>query len=365
MNGPTRSLMRLVGVALLASPLAAFAANKCDTSIALNSSPAPVIEGDTLTITEDVTVASIVSGGGNACGLSVGNHVNDGKLEIFQVRTGSVGVSCALLTSPPTKVCSAGDPAKIGKAVCADNVDCDSVVVGDGVCSPVKATGNSLAKQPDPPGVTTVSGTLSVDVATAGLGGTTLGFVGTYNGAASAGINDAPDICFDVPIEDPAACDSGALITIKRATGPGAPLPGTTNNWQYEVTVEACEHLDGVTAQGGTNGWAPLKNRLASDQAGSALHPSGGTSAAVRNANKKNEVILWTIGTMDLGDKATLTVDLAGSIPAKTPDCQLRYLSGPWSSTFKIAGAAQKSDYTGRVFIFVTLDGDSSDCVAP
>jgi len=372
MNGLTKSLTRLVGIALLASPLAVLAVppsvNKCNPTIALTSASTPVIDGDTLTITEDVTVAGFVNGSGsNQCNLSVGTHVNDGRLEIFQVRAGSIGVSCALLTSPPTKVCSAGDPIKIGASTCTNDTFCDSLAVGDGVCSPVKTAGNSLARQPDPPGVTTTSGTLNVDVATAGVGGSTLGFLGTYNGAANAGINDAATICFDVPVEEKQAiaCESGALISIKKATGPGAPTPGTTNNWQYEVTVEACEHLDDVTAQGGTNGWAPLTNRLASSVSGSALHPSGFTSAAVRNANKKNEVILWTIGAMDLGQKETLTVDLSGSIPPKTADCQLRYLSGPWSTTFKIAGATLKSDYTGRVSIFVTLDGDSRDCIAP
>ena len=165
--------------------------------------------------------------------------------------------------------------------------------------------------------------------------------------------------------KDSGTCESGALISIKKATGPGAPTPGNTYDWQYEVTVEACEDLDYVTAQGGTNGWAPLKNRLDSDQAGSALHPSDDTFATVRNANKKNEVILWTIGAMNFGDKETLTVDLRGSIPPQTPDCQLRYLSGPWSATYKIGDVTQKSDYTGRVTIFVTLDGDSSDCGTP
>ena len=372
MNGPTKSLTHLVGMALVVSPLAVFGTptpvNKCNATIGLTSSPTPVIDGDTLTITEDVTVASVVTGSGsNACTLGVGSHVNDGTLEIYQVRAGSVGVSCGLLTSPPTKVCSAGDPAKTGASTCAASTDCDSSVgSGDGVCSPVKTAGNSLAKQPDPPGVTTVTGTLSVGVGTAGLGGSTLGFLGTYKGSATAGINDAAQVCFDVPIEkkDAIACDSGALITIKRASGPGAPLPGTTHNWQYEVTVEACEHLDDVTAQGGTNGWAPLTNRLDSTQLGSGLHPSVG-SAVIRNGNKKNEVILWTIGTMEFGDTATLTVDLSGSIPAKTPDCQLRYLSGPWSATYKEDGLTLKSDYTGRVFLFTTLDGDSSDCIAP
>jgi hypothetical protein len=371
MNGPTKSLTHLVGIALLASPLAVLGAptlvNKCNTTIGLTSSPTPVIEGDTLTIAEDVTVASVVTGNGsNACTLGVGSHVNDGTLEIYQVRAGSIGVSCGLLTSPPSKVCTAGDLAKIGTSTCTANADCDSLAGGDGVCSPVKTAGNSLAKQPDPPGVPAVSGTLSVGIGTTGLGGSTLGFLGSYKGSATAGINDAAQVCFDVPIEqkDAIACDSGALISIKRAAGPGAPLPGTTNNWQYEVTVEACEHLDDVTAQGGTNGWAPLTNRLDSTQSGSALHPSVG-SAAVRNANKKNEAILWTIGAMEFGDTTTLTVDLSGSIPPKTPDCQLRYLSGPWSAIYKADGLTLKSDYTGRVFLFVTLDGDSSDCVAP
>jgi hypothetical protein len=115
--------------------------------------------------------------------------------------------------------------------------------------------------------------------------------------------------------------------------------------------------LIGVTAQGGTNGWAQLV-----DRSKNSLDPDTGT-ADVRNADKKTDVILWAIGNMAKGQTANLLIDRSGSSPPKTPDCQIRHLSGPWSALFSTDGNLfEKSDYTGRVSIQVDSNGNRNDC---
>jgi len=110
-----------------------------------------------------------------------------------------------------------------------------------------------------------------------------------------------------------------------------------------------------VTVQGGTNGWAPLANT-------SALHPSTG-SAAIRKQNKNTSIILWTIGDMTANQEASLLVDIQGSIPRKTKDCEIRYLTGAWSALYSLDGSTiLKSDYTGRVSIQVDSNGNPNDC---
>jgi len=67
---------------------------------------------------------------------------------------------------------------------------------------------------------------------------------------------------------------------------------------------------------------------------------------------------------MTAGQTETLVVDLTGSIPPKTPDCQVRYLSGPWSALFSTNGGVNfdKTDYTGRVSVQVDSNGNPDDC---
>jgi hypothetical protein len=133
--------------------------------------------------------------------------------------------------------------------------------------------------------------------------------------------------------------------------------PGGPYDWSFRVTVHACEDLYGVTAQGGTNGWAQLVGRSVA-----SLHPSNATTAEIRNANKKTDVILWTIGDMTAGQTETLDVDLRGSLKG-APDCDERFLSGPWSALFSLDGLLfEKTDYTGRVSVFTNSNGVAGDC---
>jgi len=117
------------------------------------------------------------------------------------------------------------------------------------------------------------------------------------------------------------------------------------------------------------DGWSFDGNE---DRQASALDDAfaGGTkqdnecpSVITQKANNKTDVILWTIGDMNAGDTAHLVVDLSGSVPAKTPDCQVRYLSGPWSALFSTDGITfEKSEYTGRVSVEVDSNGNPNDC---
>jgi hypothetical protein len=333
----TLMLVGLVGVAT-AQPN-----TKCTPAMQCTFAPGTtVVDGTSVTMMEDITVA-IVGSGNQDCGLGVGSHVNDGNAQIQQITLGPGG---------PPKAC--GDIGKsyctVGTSInadgtCASNDQCVTEPAGSGVCTPVTTT-QLVHENP-------TDGVLVTIFDTTGYGGQSLGFQASYQGGAK--FFNAPTVCTDLTVTTEAC--SGATISIELADGNGSPAPGGPYEWTYEVTVHACEDLIGVTAQGGTNGWAPLKGRSATN-----LFPDTGT-AAIRNANKKNEVILWTIGDMAAGDTARLGVLLSGSIPRNAPDCQTRFLSGPWSALISTDGAEfSKTPYTGRVTVQVDSDGNPNDC---
>ena len=331
-----------------------FAAAKCGTNIYFGFNPGiEVAAGTFVTMTEEIKTS-----GTGSC--TSGNYVSSGTAAIQALQWNGESRPCA---EEGKKYCSQGN---VGETCASDN-QCDI----DGICdNGVCAEGNvgaGCSNNPDckidgectavefrnVASENPTDGTLTYMLNTTGLGGQTLGFQAIYTGDSTYN-NATPSICTDLTINEVEAC-SGATISIDFVSGPGAPAPGGPYYWDLEILVHACEDLIGVTAQGGTNGWAPLVDR-------SALLITDTGDAVIRKANKKNETILWTIGDMVAGQDATLTIPLSGSIPDRTPDCQVRYLSGPWSALFSTdAINFEKTDYTGRVSIQIDSDGDGND----
>lgn len=136
---------------------------------------------------------------------------------------------------------------------------------------------------------------------------------------------------------------SGFNVSADFASGNGGPAPGSSGPWAFRITLENCSGVDlnGIKAQGGSNGWAPMTSKVASK------------GSVVIKQNKKNEVLTWTLD-MANGTTETLLVNVDGNIPASAACDSIRYLSGPWSAVYDAGGGAQKSDYTGRVSIQVT-----------
>lgn len=315
---------------------------KCDVEMSFEFDPGTTVaDGTDVTLTQEVIVESEGSGTLD-CGLEVDDPVNGGNAQIQAVTLAGDGRPCADLDA---SFCTAG----LTGDSCSVDVDCDTEeAAGDGVCTAVGTT--SLAHE------NPTDGSQEVIVDTTGLGGSVLGFVAQYTGGGT--FENAPQICTDLTVVsvEEGACE-GATISIDRASGPGEPAaPGGPYDWSFRVTVHACEDLYGVSAQGGTNGWAQLV-----DRSESSLDPSAGVTE-IRKANKKTDVILWTIGDMDEGQTETLDVDLSGSLKG-APDCDERFLSGPWSALFSLDSFTfEKTDYTGRVSIFTNSNGVEGDC---
>lgn len=322
-----------------ASPASADSPNaKCTVDMSPGFDPAStVVDGTVVTVTEEITVKTAGSGS-QACNVAVGGYVNDGNAQLQAVTLAGVARPCADLGQ---KFCTVGN---VG-ASCTDNASCD--LGSGGVCTTVGTT--SLVHE------NPTDGYLEYLFDTTGFGGSMVGFTFQYSGGGN--YEGVPQVCNDLTVNEDEECE-GALITIDRVSGPGEPTAPGAYAWSYRVRVQACEYLYGVTAQGGTNGWAPLVGRSES-----ALHPSTGPGTAViRKSNNKTDVILWTIGDMIPGQAETLDVDLSGSIK-KGPDCSQLFLSGPWSALFSTDGFAfEKSDYTGRVSVFTNSNGVAGDC---
>lgn len=197
-------------------------------------------------------------------------------------------------------------------------------------------------------GTTDSNGQVSTDFVTAGLGGSSICFR-TQNPAAggSHGIDQGFSPAMDLAILIESACTPGATIAATLAAGDGMPAPGESGPWTFRMTVTACGALTGVTAQGGANGWAPV------------TATTGEGTIATRKETKKNTILLWTIGDMTNGQVANLDVTVDGTVPNSAPDCQVRYLSGPWSAiSTNESLITTKSNYSGRVSVQVDAQGD-------
>jgi hypothetical protein len=132
-------------------------------------------------------------------------------------------------------------------------------------------------------------------------------------------------------------------ISADLASGDGNPPAGTTQTWQVEIKVHACEDATGLKVQGGTNGWAT----------NSVGTPS--TGVVTVRLNNKNQVITWNMESLAAGEDATLTLTVTGTIKPNTPSGTILRLLGPWSVTYSTDGGLtyQKSDYTGAVTVTV------------
>jgi hypothetical protein len=342
MKHGVRNLIRCIGATLaLGAAGAAFAADnaKCGVEMTFDFDPGiAVVAGELVTMTQEVKTTTLGSGTQD-CGLPVGSYVNGGNALIQYASLAGAPMACSEVGK---SYCTAGG-APLGSA-CTANADCDGDTLGSGVCTAVAFTELEHENPSD--------GMLAHTFDTTGFGGSVAGFQAQYTGGGK--FENAPSVCTDVTIAEPCV----ATISIDRVEGPGAPAAGGSYEWAFRVKVHACVDLKNVSAQGGTNGWAQLIGRSVD-----SLHPTLGT-AAIRKANRKTDVILWTIGDMAKGTDAYLTVDLAGSIPARTADCQVRYLSGPWSALYSEDGiVTEKSDYTGRVSVQVDSNGNPDDCL--
>lgn len=218
--------------------------------------------------------------------------------------------------------------------------ECIDNVTGNGVpaatcANPAVATWTNVA--------TGSPATLVYMFDTTGLGGSTIGFRGHYVPSGGSGYHESKSPAIDLVILAE-ACTTGATIAADFASGDGNPPAGTEADWSFRITVHACENLTNVTAQGGTNGWAP---------ATSPGVPSAGT-ADFRKEGKGAQIILWKIGNMTAGQTETLLVTVHGKIKPNTSSGTTLFLSGPWSTTYTNGdGDTLKSDYTGRVSIEV------------
>lgn len=206
-------------------------------------------------------------------------------------------------------------------------------------------------------GTTNASGDFSTVFNTSvGMGGKNIGFMAEHPNQNTGGNNlqKSKSACMDLVINSTPpgpGCTPGATIAATFASGDGTPPPGSSGQWTFRITVTACGPLTGVTAQGGANGWAGV----------TGYTPDTG-SAAVRKETKKNTILLWNIGNMTDGQTANLDVTVSGTIPNTAPDCQLRYLSGPWSALYTLPAetTATKSIYSGRVAITVDTNDDGN-----
>jgi len=192
-------------------------------------------------------------------------------------------------------------------------------------------------------GQTNGSGQFSTSFDTTGLGGSTIYFRAHHAAEGGThGTDQSTSLGLDLAISALSSCTPGATIAADLASGDGTPPPSTAGAWTFRVKVKACGDLTGVTAQGGSNGWAPMVS----------FAPSGG-AVTVRN-NKKNQVLTWNIGDMLDGAEASLLITVSGTTGATCDSVQ--YLSGPWSAMASTDGGATftKSDYTGRVSLTVS-----------
>lgn len=300
----------LIGIALIVGAPTAWA-HKNLTNAQVGVSPNPVTEGTSATITGTLTYTG-AQGSGSSTGHTLfptnGDPVSGVTLNIEELQLADAGVACGTSSAIWVQIAT---------------------------------------------GTTDALGKVSTNFDTTGLGGSTICFR-TQNPAAGGahGIdaNQSPGV--DLVILSQPACVPGATIAATLASGDGTPAPGNpAGPWTFRITVTACGDLTNVTAQGGANAWAPYTGAL----------PDTG-EVDIRKQTKKNTILLWTIGNMSDGQVANLDVGVNGPIPYDAPDCQVRYLSGPWSATFSADGGAtfEKSAYSGRVSVSVDTDGDGN-----
>jgi hypothetical protein len=157
----------------------------------------------------------------------------------------------------------------------------------------------------------------------------------------------------DLTINCEGVCGTNTDFTIglALASGPGNPCPGSTQCWDYTISVQNCTATDltNVKIQGGTAGWL----NQAMTTATSDVNPQPTVKPV---GNGKNTVITWT-GNMPKGSEVNITVHVCGTV-AKT-DGTTEFLNGPWSAKgTDPVGNHVTTGYTGQLSIVT----DSTNC---
>ncbi len=290
------------------------------------ANPSSPTDGQQVTLT-----GSVIQNNGTCPATPSGGTPAPGIAEIQEWEVNGNPVACSV-----NKQCTAG---LVGNSCNAD-ANCDTYPgAHDGTCT--AAAGVTIGS-----GNLDSNGQVSTTFDTTGLGGSTLGFLTHYQAQGNFRASTSP--CLPLVIAPATPPCTGATISADFAGLDGTPPPGVSECWSFRITVHACQDLVGVTAQGGTNGWSGFNSTTNADTG----------KITLRKQNKKNQVLLWTIGNMNAGQTATATVQVCGTTANFTcpHDPVTEFLNGPWSTTFSTDGGLtyQKSDYTQQVSIQVT-----------
>jgi hypothetical protein len=206
--------------------------------------------------------------------------------------------------------------------------------------------------QPPLVGTPDANGQVTFDLNAAGLTANvgTVGYIAKFKDPGTYDVSESACLDFTVTPGDNSdeVCPAGqnAIIAATFVTSPGFPLPGSYS-WQLVLSVHACRDLTNVSAQGGKNAWT-----------GAAFGaPSAGTVALRKGTGGNNEVSIWTIGSMNSGQTATLPVTITGTIKPKTACGTVLGLLGSWSAlSTSLEFGAQKSAYSGTSTVTVGPD---------
>jgi hypothetical protein len=309
------------------------------SNVATSYSPSnPVSAGTIANVTGTATQAGAVNG---CAGGTAGVPITVGTLTEKENEINGIGVACG------KGICSGVGGAPDG-SVCQNSSECNPQAGGHCDHATLTAIGSGT---PD------ANGQLAVPFDTTGLDNKVVGFESSFSGNSN-GFKNNSSPCVDLVIGPGGggSCGNGeASITASLADGNGTPPPSDAECWDFRITVNACDTLANVTAQGGTNGWT---SKLGFN--GSKIVSVSKGSAGVRNNNKRNDVILWNIGGMTPGESENLVVRVCGTTPnLSCPAAPLTsYLTGAWSTTYghQVSGTESydKSDYSGRVSIDTT-----------
>ena len=248
-----------------------------------------------------------------------------------------------------TTTTSAGHPDQVDAGAVTVQVATDGIgnLVSSSYVGSITWVGLNSPGQNPSGGVTSLALDLDGLLATYGaVAPITVAFRTHYvTGGGSHRVNTHFSAAVDLVINPSSSCGTpGVTVGATLASGNGTPPPGASGPWTFRISVTNCTgvSLTNVKVQGGSNGWAPVTGTSAS------------SGSVVIKGNKRNQVLTWTV---DIADGATVTLDVTvnGTIPGSAPDGQIRYLSGAWSAVYDDGSGPQKSAYSGRVFITVTV----------
>jgi hypothetical protein len=134
---------------------------------------------------------------------------------------------------------------------------------------------------------------------------------------------------------------TGPLIKASLLSGNPNPPAGSSGDWTFQIAICPSQSISNVSAQGGTDNWTTV----------TSLSKSAG-SLSVRKINKNDEILTWSLGSLNASAGQTLNVSLAGKVSAHCGVVQ--YLNGPWSMLYRLNGTKTQSPYTSQVAITST-----------